>query len=114
MQPTHLFAGLPVSDFGTARPWYARLLGREPDMLPQAGEAVWRLTSKGSIYVVADPERAGSGLVAIAVADLDAVASRLAAGGVAFERVLSRSGPPERLVAADADGNRITLFESPR
>lgn len=36
----HLFAGIPVSDYAAARPWYERLLGAEPTMLPHDTEAV--------------------------------------------------------------------------
>ena len=34
MAITLLFAGVPVADYDAARPWYERLFGRAPDMLP--------------------------------------------------------------------------------
>jgi len=40
---TNLFAGIRVSDYETARPWYERLLGAEPSFLAHATEAVWEL-----------------------------------------------------------------------
>ena len=67
MPITHLFAGVAVSDFASARPWYEALFGSRPDMLPMEGEAVWHVTTSGSVYVTADPPRAGSALVTIAV-----------------------------------------------
>jgi hypothetical protein len=55
MEIAHLFAGVAVTDFAAAFGWYERLFGRPPDMLPQEGEAVWRLSSGGSIYVTRIP-----------------------------------------------------------
>src|SRR6266545_4508415 len=68
---THVFAGLAVCDYEAARAWYERLLGRPPDMLPKADGAVWQLSGTALIYVVADHERAGNGLLTVAVDNLD-------------------------------------------
>ncbi|MCW2631729.1 MAG: hypothetical protein JWR88_691 [Pseudonocardia sp.] len=52
MAITELFAGIPVSDFATAREWYERLIGRPPDLVPHDAEAAWRLAATtGWIYV---------------------------------------------------------------
>ena len=48
----HLFAGIPVSDFGAARHWYERLLGAEPSFLPHETEAVWELGEERSLFIV--------------------------------------------------------------
>jgi hypothetical protein len=48
MAITHVFAGVAVADYDSAREWYERLLGCPPDMLPTHGEAVWRLVETGS------------------------------------------------------------------
>lgn len=48
-----LFAGVAVADYDAALPWYVRLLGRPPDMIPQQDEAAWRLADTGWIYLVA-------------------------------------------------------------
>src|SRR5947199_3408042 len=85
MSITHLFAGVAVSDFAAARRWYETLFGRPPDMLPKEGEAVWHVTTFGSVYVTANPARVGSALVTIAVSDLDEHATALAARGLALE-----------------------------
>ena len=86
MSVTHLFAGVAVSDFAAARRWYEALFGPPPDMLPMEGEAVWHVTTYGSVYVTADPPRAGSALVTIAVSDLDEHATALAARGLTLAR----------------------------
>ena len=85
MTITHLFAGVAVSDFPAARRWYEALFGRPPDMLPKEGEAVWHVTTFGSVYVTADPARAGSALVTIAVSNLDEYAAALAAQGMSLD-----------------------------
>jgi len=38
VRPTHVFAGIPVSDYDAAVAWYEQLLGKPPNMLPSAAE----------------------------------------------------------------------------
>jgi hypothetical protein len=108
----HTFAGLPVYDFGAAYDWYVRLLGRPADMFPHEQEAVWRLTPTSSMYVVQDKERAGSGLLTLALNDLDAHEKRLLGDGLALTEQ-SGGASPRRLVIKDADGNSLTFFLDP-
>jgi len=107
---THAFVGLPVADYGAAYPWYARLFGRRADMFPHDTEAVWQLTPSCSIYVVQDPERAGRGLITLALDDLDAHEGRLREVGIAFDTQAGGS-TPRRLVVKDVDGNMLTFFQ---
>jgi glyoxylase I family protein len=113
MSITHLFAGVAVSDFSTARSWYEALFGRPPDMLPEEGEAVWHVTALGSMYITADSARAGSALVTIAVSNLDEHASALAARGLSFVEHGADPQALRRLTLTDGDGNRITFFQDP-
>jgi catechol 2,3-dioxygenase-like lactoylglutathione lyase family enzyme len=108
---THVFSGLAVSDYESARSWYERLLGRPPDMLPKHDEAVWQLASTASIYVVADRERAGSGLVTIAVGDLEERLAELAGHGI--PSATSGESGPRKVIVNDPDGNTIAFFEDP-
>jgi catechol 2,3-dioxygenase-like lactoylglutathione lyase family enzyme len=109
---THSFAGLAVTDFTAAYDWYERLFGRPADMFPHDMEVVWGLTPNASIYVVHNPERAGCGLVTLALDDLDACERRLREGGFAFTEQAEGSAP-RRLVLNDADGNSLTFFHDP-
>jgi len=109
---TYSFAGLPVADFAAAYAWYVRLLGRPADMFPHEHEAVWRLTSGGAVYVVDDCERAGNGLLTLAIDDLDAYADRLRTNGFALTEEPEGSAP-RRLTITDDEGNRITFFQDP-
>ena len=112
MAVTYLFAGLPVSDFAGAQDWYTRLLGREADMLPHETEAVWRLTPNSAIYVVEDSARAGSGLVTVALDDLDEQADRMREMRIDFTE-LQADNAPRRLKVTDLDGNTLTFFDDP-
>ena len=112
MSVTHLFAGVAVSDFAAARRWYEALFGSPPDMLPMEGEAVWHVTTSGSVYVTADPPRAGSALVTIAVSNLNEHATALAARGLTL-REEADSSAPRQLTVTDYDGNCIKFFEDP-
>jgi hypothetical protein len=113
MPITHLFAGVAVSDFAAARRWYEALFGRPPDMLPKEGEAVWHVTTFGSVYVTADPGRAGSALVTIAVSNLDEHATALAARGLSLDELGADSSALRQLTITDDDGNCIKFFADP-
>jgi catechol 2,3-dioxygenase-like lactoylglutathione lyase family enzyme len=109
----HLFANVPVDDVGDARAWYERLLGRVPDLIPNAREACWRLTDSGWIVIEQDPARAGSALHTALVGDLDGFLAGLAERGV-------RAGPVETIgpgvrqsVVVDPDGNRLKVGQPP-
>jgi glyoxylase I family protein len=102
-----------VSDFAAARRWYEALFGWPPDMLPKEGEAVWHVTTSGSVYVTADPARAGSALVTIAVSNLDEHATALAARGLSLDEQRADSGAPRQLTITDEDGNFIKFFADP-
>ena len=112
MVVTYSFAGLPVADFAAAYAWYVSLLGRHADMFPHDNEAVWRLTSGGAVYVVHDRERAGNGLLTLAIDDLDAYSDRLRKDGFAPTEE-PEGNAPRRLTITDDDGNRITFFQDP-
>ena len=112
MSVTHLFAGVAVSDFASARPWYEALFGSRPDMLPMEGEAVWHVTTFGSVYVTANPARAGSAL-AIAVSNLEEHATALAARGLSLDEHGAGSSSPRQLTITDNDGNCIKFFADP-
>jgi catechol 2,3-dioxygenase-like lactoylglutathione lyase family enzyme len=107
MKVNHVFTGIPVRDFAAARPWYERLFGREPDLVPHDTEAAWRLAGDLCwVYVVEDPERAGAALLTVLMDDIDAVRAGLAARGIAVEPE-DEVGGMRRVAVRDADGNTI-------
>ncbi len=106
----HLFAGIPTADYDRALPWYERLMGRPPDIVPTAGEAMWTAVGTGSIYLVTDPGRAGGGTVTLAVSDLDALLAELAARGIEPAAVETMAAGRKATVI-DAEGNWIAFVE---
>lgn len=108
----HLFAGLRVRDFETARRWYARLLG-EPAFFPHATEAVWTLAEDRSVYIVEHPEGAGSCVVMIFVHDLDARVAAIAGRGLEPDDIETYSNGVRKVIFRDPDGNELGFGGSP-
>jgi catechol 2,3-dioxygenase-like lactoylglutathione lyase family enzyme len=102
----HLFAGLRVRDFAEARTWYEQLLG-EPTFFPHDTEAVWTLADERSVYVVADADRAGEGVVTLFVDDLDARVAQIAGRGLEPDEHETYSNGVRKIVYRDPDGNEI-------
>ena len=109
MRVNHVFAGAAVADIEPAREWYERLMGRPPDVIPNTLEASWQLAADGWIYVVQDPERAGSGLLTLLVDDLETVAEDIAERGIEVGSIDITPGVVARAVVKDPDGNTITF-----
>jgi predicted enzyme related to lactoylglutathione lyase len=107
----YLFAGVPVADFGSALPWYERLFGRPPELIPNDEEAAWQLAGDGWVYVVADPDRAGNGLLTLIVDDLDAELAGLARRGLSTGPIDTIPGAVRKATIVDPDGNRVTFGE---
>src|SRR5215468_376659 len=112
MDVSHVFAGLAVSDYEAARSWYERLLGRPPDMLPNADEAVWQLSRSALVYIVADHARAGSGLLTVAVNRLDEQLAELAKREIPTQTE-TLANDVRKVSVSDPDGNTISFFETP-
>ena len=55
-----LFAGIPVTDYAAALPWYEQFFGGPPSFLPTDTEAVWEVAEHRYVYIVQDPGRAGN------------------------------------------------------
>ena len=109
----HLFAGIAVSDYVRAAAWYQRLFARPPDMLPHDQEAVWHMTDGGSLYIVADRKRAGTGIVTLIVGDLDGLLTELAGRELTPASATGRAGELRQAMFTDPDGNRVTLGQLP-
>ena len=102
----HLFAGLRVRDFETARAWYDRLLG-EPTFFPHATEAVWTLAEDRSVYVVEHSTGAGHSVVTLFLDDLDARVASIAARGLEPDEEETYSDGVRKMIYRDPDGNEI-------
>jgi hypothetical protein len=108
-----LFAGVPVSDYVAARPWYERLLGAEPAFLAHATEAVWELAEHRFVYVVEDPARAGHALVTLFVDDLDRRVEDIASRGIEPAERETYGNGVRKVTYRDADGNELGFGGAP-
>jgi hypothetical protein len=104
-----LFAGVPVSDYSAARPWYERLLGAEPSFLPHETEAVWELAEGRYLFIVEDAERAGQAIHTIFLEDLDARVADVASRGMEPDERETYPGKARKATYRDADGNEISF-----
>jgi predicted enzyme related to lactoylglutathione lyase len=112
MDLSYVFAGLIVADRDRAADWYGRLLGRPADILPNDAEAMWQLTDSSSVYLLADPGRAGHGVITIAVPDLDAALAEIGQRGiVACAGIEVIAGAGRKGLFTDPDGNAIAFVE---
>jgi predicted enzyme related to lactoylglutathione lyase len=102
-----LFAGICVSDYEAALPWYERLLGSEPAFFPHATEAVWELAEHRFLVIDENAERAGHARQTIFVDDLDAVVSEIAGRGIEPAERETYSNGVRKATYRDADGNEI-------
>ncbi|MDX6286557.1 MAG: hypothetical protein QOG53_2042 [Frankiales bacterium] len=106
-----LFAGLPVRDFQAALAWYSRLFDRDPDVVAHDHEVMWRVADTGWVYIVKDDARAGNGLAAILVTDLDAAVADLEMRGISAGPIEKEGDAERKATAADPDGNSIALIQ---
>ena len=110
-------ANLPCADGVATRhlepalPWYERLLGRPPDLVPNENEVAWQVAGNGWIYLVADPDRAGRALLTLIVDDLDGHLAQLAERGLTAEGIEVLPGVGRKAEFTDPEGNRITFAE---
>ncbi len=111
MDVRYVFAGLVVANRDSAADWYARLFGRPADMLPNEDEAAWQLSDSASLYLLADPDRAGHGVFTFMVDDLDAVLAGVAARGIDPAPVDEMPGIGRKCVITDPDGNAVSIAE---
>jgi glyoxylase I family protein len=106
----HVLAVVPVSDPERADTWYEALFGRSADNRPMPSLVEWQVTGAGWVQVTVDTDRAGSGLLNLAVDDLAATREELAARGVDTAEIQPVNKGVELSATSDPDGNTITLI----
>jgi hypothetical protein len=104
-----LFAGIPVSDYAAALPWYEQFFGGRPSFLPHATEAVWEVAEHRYIYIVQKPGRAGNALVMSFIDDLGDRVAELARRGIEPAQRESYGGGTTKVIYRDPDGNEISF-----
>ncbi len=111
----HLFAGIPVKDYGKALEWYTRIFGRAPDVVvTENRESMWQLREHAWVYIVVDTMRAGNALATILVDDIEAQISALSHRGIRGLDMDIAPGLYRKVELSDGDGNRLTFADVPR
>jgi glyoxylase I family protein len=106
----HVLAVVPVSDIERADTWYEALFGRPADNRPMPSLLEWQVIGAGWVQVTVDTDRAGSGLLNLAVDDLAATREELATRGVDTAEIQPVNKGVELSATSDPDGNTITLI----
>ncbi|MFC5437865.1 VOC family protein [Rhodanobacter umsongensis] len=112
-----VLATVAVTDFATARAWYARLFGRAPDHSPGPSCVEWQIARCTRIQVLPRSDlpdrrnRAGGASVGILVDDLDEVLANLQGRHI---DVMPQTATHFVRFApvSDPDGNLVTFVES--
>ena len=108
-----LFAGICVTDYAAALPWYERLLGSEPAFYPHATEAVWELGEHRYVYIVEMPDRAGHSVQTLVVDDLDVRVAAIAERGLEPAKRETYGNGVRKTTYRDSDGNEIGFGGAP-
>ncbi|KRE27652.1 glyoxalase [Mycobacterium sp. Soil538] len=110
MSINHLLAVVPVSDIATGRQWYASLFGRPEDNNPMPSLVEWQVLPGGWVQVFHDEARAGSGLLNLAVDDLEGHLAALRDRGLDPGEITDANKGVRLSALTDPDGNAVTLI----
>lgn len=110
MSIDHVLAVIPVSDVDTSAQWYADLFGRPADNNPMPTLVEWQVRPGAWVQVFSEPDKAGNGLLNVAVSDLEAHLAELHGRGLEPGSVLDANRGVRLSKLTDPDGNEITLI----
>jgi glyoxalase/bleomycin resistance protein/dioxygenase superfamily protein len=108
-----LFAGLPVTEYAAALPWYEKLLGAPPSFRPTDTEAVWELAQHRFVYIVELPQRAGCAVTTVFVDDLDERVAGISERGIEPAQRETYGNDVRKVTYRDADGNEVGFGGGP-
>jgi predicted enzyme related to lactoylglutathione lyase len=106
------FTGVPVRDLSSGRDFFERIFGRVADVEVAVDEAMWRVAETAWLYVVVDAARAGNGLVALSVADLNATLAELSGRGISPVAVEAVGEGGRKATVLDLDGNAVAIIQT--
>lgn len=106
----HVLAVVPVTDIDAANTWYETFFGRAADNNPMPVLLEWQVIDGGWVQVWVDEDRAGSGLLNIAVDDLDKHVAEARNHGLAPREIEEVNKGVRLCTITDPDGNMIRLI----
>jgi catechol 2,3-dioxygenase-like lactoylglutathione lyase family enzyme len=100
-------------DLDTACDWYARVLGRPPDLMPDDGVYEWRLAAGAWLQLVSgEPSPPGSGQIArLGISDIGAACAALESAGARLGEVTTIPGVVAFCDLEDPFGNGLSLYQ---
>ncbi len=107
----NVVAVVPVKDHEKSVAWYSKLLGREPDLVPDEGVAEWQLADNAWIQVGLDEPHAGHTTVVIGVNDIDAQRLTCEKAGVPLGEIVEYPEIIKMAEASDPEGNKIAFVQ---
>lgn len=107
----NVVAVVPVKDYREATKWYARVLGRQADLVPADDVAEWQLAENAWVQVTTDAERAGGTTVIIGVVDIDVQRSLCTKADVPIGQVVEYPEVIKMAETVDPDGNKIVFVQ---
>jgi predicted enzyme related to lactoylglutathione lyase len=108
---TYVFAGYLAVDRDRSAAWYGRLFGKPPTFLPNDVEAVWQVANTASVYLLADADRAGHGLLTLVDDNLEVSLAEIAARGIEPGTIEEIPGAGRKATMLDPDGNTVSIVQ---
>jgi glyoxylase I family protein len=105
----HVLAVVAVTDIEAGRAWYTKLFGRGPDNNPMANLIEWQVIDGAWVQVTEDPQRAGSGMLNLAVSDIEEGARELREMGIDAGAIINANKGVRLCPITDPDSNQIHL-----
>ena len=110
MSIEHVLAVVPVSDIDKSQGWYSSLFGRSPDNNPMPTLVEWQVLPGAWVQVFIDPDRAGSGLLNLAVDDLEGHLALVSGRGLEPGEIVEANKGVRLSTITDPDGNTIRFI----
>jgi hypothetical protein len=105
-----VFTGVAVTRLDVAA-WWERLFGRPADIIVNENEVMWRLSDSAWLYLVRDGQRAGRGLAALCVPDLDKALAEVAGRGIERPPVRPEGDAALKASLTDPEGNTVHVIQ---
>jgi catechol 2,3-dioxygenase-like lactoylglutathione lyase family enzyme len=104
-----VLAVVGVRDIEAGRAWYTKLFGREPDNNPMPNLVEWQVTDGGWVQVTEDSQRAGNGMLNLAVSDIEEGVRELSEMGLDTGDIIDANKGVRLCPITDPDNNMIQL-----